>query len=915
MVRLSLACVLLTLSMGSKSWASITFSSFQSCSQTNSTIATCSASMTFAAGDFVVLYASEDSTGHTYTVSDSCGQAWTHQSAASFSYTQTPVQIDAWTVSYASAATCSITVTRSSPAIQFEWAAANYSNSSGMTVLGAMSSAGSALSRTCSVSLTTQDDNNFVVAGFVSRATQTSVTASPGTLRGFITNVGTVALTDNSAPSPSSVTNTVTWNVNAVCARGAIELRSCGPPTYCSRSDLNAAEPGATLPNVGGCTRTSNTVTDDLGNGLRILRISDCNFNPAKLYKPIVIGGGGSSDTNQFSQSYVRSGHTHYLLSPEDNGTGTYVTDLDYSAWSSSRIYVSAFHSTGGLTLPNGGCDWAYTSFKTYCNPSNLLQSVDLTDWVSGGQSTPPSVVNEFDYTETTSGLPDFGNNKCLASGFTGQTWNADGTHSKDDQTFCSAFSWYPDWSASTPYPAGTLIHPTALISGTLVSGSFSAGDAAKQATTNATCTVGAVNNTSTTFSCRYFTGPNPPDGTHQWTDTTSTATFNPSGVPTGNAGDWIYYSSGGTSTSGAEPLWGTAQTSGSTVGSDGSITLWTAIQSGQGQGTGNAIACYRVGQGCTTLNTTTGAVSGDWGSTGTITQTDRTLIHNVKVSKDGNWLILQTTLCGLVNSLATCNASASPEVWQIGTTNMPPLATSGEHGGGHWTEGYTHWINGSSFPNPPGFGGYTIRPFSTGSSYRDIYTAAQMPAATGPWDGHYGYSNADVNDTVPFVGSLYEATGATPVYSMGQVSCSGTTSCTLVSGHVFSSSWAGSIDIGGSTYTISGTPTSTTLSLTTNGPAATSVFSFPPITVAWPREIQAIDPTNGTTYRFSHTFVSGEDAYIFNADFAIGSVSQDGKLWAGTSDWLGTLGSTSGASTCITTTNCRSDVFIFELK
>ena len=68
-----------------------------------------------------------------------------------------------------------------------------------------------------------------------------------------------------------------------------------------------------------------------------------------------------------------------------------------------------------------------------------------------------------------------------------------------------------------------------ATIAGTLTSGNFVFGDTAQQASTSVTCTVGA-GNTSTTLNCSNFSGA--ADGTHTWTDLSTSATFNPSGTP-----------------------------------------------------------------------------------------------------------------------------------------------------------------------------------------------------------------------------------------------------------------------------------------------------------------------------------------------------------------------------------------------
>lgn len=87
------------------------------------------------------------------------------------------------------------------------------------------------------------------------------------------------------------------------------------------------------------------------------------------------------------------------------------------------------------------------------------------------------------------------------------------------------------------------------------------------------------------------------------------------------------------------------------------------------------------------------------------------------------------------------------------------------------------------------------------------------------------------------------------------------------------------------------------------------------PIAYAWDNEIDGFS-TNGSgkVYRFAHTFGTGQSAF-FAARSTVGSVSSDGKFFAWSSDWQGTLGSTSGGKTCSLGSNCRSDVFIVALN
>jgi hypothetical protein len=254
-------------------------------------------------------------------------------------------------------------------------------------------------------------------------------------------------------------------------------------------------------------------------------------------------------------------------------------------------------------------------------------------------------------------------------------------------------------------------------------------------------------------------------------------------------------------------------------------------------QGTGVYAMAYTVGKGCTVLNTQTGQVTGDWGTTGTINIGDRWTIHNAKISKDGNWLIVVPTTC----LSSTC--STGPYFWQIGTTNVSSCGdgkSSGQMCGGHWTEGYTHWIN--NYDN----GKEASRPFSDPTAFQELNSVIPT-GIQPPLDEHASWNNADPADSLPF----------------------------------FLTYW----------------------STTTPFPAA------------WYNEITGVAPDgSGKVWRFAHSFITAQ-SQIFSTSYGIGSVSQDGRFFLFSSDWMGTLGSQSEASTCTIGTDCRGDVFIVELN
>ncbi len=269
---------------------------------------------------------------------------------------------------------------------------------------------------------------------------------------------------------------------------------------------------------------------------------------------------------------------------------------------------------------------------------------------------------------------------------------------------------------------------------------------------------------------------------------------------------------------------------------SAGDTTFGMGYSNTGNQGTGVYAVAYRVGSGCTVLNTKTGQVWGDWGAKGTINIPDRWSIHNVKISKDGNWLIIAKTTC------FSSSCSAGPYFWQVGTTNVSSCGdglSGGQACSGHWTEGYTHWMNNYDA------GKFTTRPLAEPTSI--FYVTPNPPAGVqNPLDQHASWNNADPEDSYPF----------------------------------FLTFWS---------------PT----------------FPFPG---PWYDEITGVSPDGSKVWRFAHSFITTK-SQVFSTEYGIGSVSQDGRFFVFSSDWMGTLGGQSGTASCTVGSDCRGDVFVLQLN
>jgi hypothetical protein len=276
--------------------------------------------------------------------------------------------------------------------------------------------------------------------------------------------------------------------------------------------------------------------------------------------------------------------------------------------------------------------------------------------------------------------------------------------------------------------------------------------------------------------------------------------------------------------------------------GADTTFAAGFSNSGGQGGPGALYVVAYTVGSGCRMLNTSNGVITGDYGPTGKVanwtamTGPSGFTLHNVKISKGGDFLVI-------VSTDASCPTCMGPYFWQIGTLSVTQVGAASN--GGHWTEGYGKWINAGGMPSP---GQFTTRTFSAPATTTPIIPAQNFPPGLiTVFDVHQGWNNVDVNDTYPFC------------------------------------------------YT----------TFTTNNPVPN---------VAWENEVDCTSPVNGTVYRFAHTF-STNKSHRFNDTQAIGSISQDGRFYMWSSDWMGTVGSESGASTCKVGTDCRGDVFVVELQ
>ncbi len=273
-----------------------------------------------------------------------------------------------------------------------------------------------------------------------------------------------------------------------------------------------------------------------------------------------------------------------------------------------------------------------------------------------------------------------------------------------------------------------------------------------------------------------------------------------------------------------------------------------TAFSNAGSQNSGFDVVAYKPGAGCSHFNTKTGVITGDWGSTGTISIPDRFLVHNALLSKDGTWMVISWETC-----IASCSvANNSIEYfWQVGTTNVlvSCSSTTGGECGGHFTEGSHTFINFS------GSASYQeeARPISGAPNLPTPLKAGIATCSGSGYGVHQGWPNVDPEDSYPYI--------------------------------------------------------ETTLSNQTGLPG--SAFTCPflnEVDLVDPSGLSSSAQGTGTVYREAHTFNSGHQTSRFSCQYAIGSISTDGTIAIWETDGMGTFGSTSGGSSCSGAT-CRCEV------
>jgi hypothetical protein len=150
----------------------------------------------------------------------------------------------------------------------------------------------------------------------------------------------------------------------------------------------------------------------------------------------------------------------------------------------------------------------------------------------------------------------------------------------------------------------------------------------------------------------------------------------------------------------------------------------------------------YDRKQGCRWYNTQTGEIGGKWGSSGTVSIPERFGVHNARISKSGNVVVIVT--------------SGSPTLgllfWEVGTSNVTPCRKS-DHCLGHHALGYSHFLNSGNSAHPLDF---ILRPVDNMNAQAHLVDPLPKPIAW--YDYHVSWNYVTAQDDTPACFSTYDS-------------------------------------------------------------------------------------------------------------------------------------------------------------
>jgi hypothetical protein len=148
-------------------------------------------------------------------------------------------------------------------------------------------------------------------------------------------------------------------------------------------------------------------------------------------------------------------------------------------------------------------------------------------------------------------------------------------------------------------------------------------------------------------------------------------------------------------------------------------------------QGTGIYVATYVVGKGFRLWNTSTGAVTGQWGNKGFVNLPDRFYVHNVKAAKHSERVIVSVE-----SYMPGSPDSTAPYFWECDALQV--IASGPTVHGGHWTGTEATFFNNQS--PPPDRKGISSRTYAKPGTVTFLTNPSPSGIVT-PLDDHLSYN------------------------------------------------------------------------------------------------------------------------------------------------------------------------------
>jgi hypothetical protein len=513
-------------------------------------------------------------------------------------------------------------------------------------------------------------------------------------------------------------------------------------------------------PVLGGATG-ANTCFTPIDFGIPVCRLTDSTWD-------MTVGDGNSFVPNS-ADSHHEISSDKVLVAFGNSGGSFYVGNLSYSATSPyvtlSHIYTGNSSNNGWRASfsTNGG--WSNnpsTPETLYLKPAGgtpQIDAYDFSNWASTSSTASPAITTLYDFRAGQTGPWGTTSSNCLPSGAVAN-WHSLGDPSKipADSVFEMALA------TIIQVPSGTdLINVSSGSNAFTVTGTggitalSESGSTVTVTTTNtpaAGTTIVMAGNTPAGYNGT-FTVVSSNSSSFTYTDATTGlgpgTAFGTITIPldtTGTLTDALITIDGvlnsyAVATVAAGGLSGTLTTN--YAGTTGQYTMNIPSD----QGTGMDIVVYVVGSGCEHLNTGTGVVTGDFGSTGSVTGTsDRFYLHGAKLTPNGAYVVMSGNV-GVPGS-GTTAVSPMGYAWQVGTTSVVNLCISPNDCGGHNAIGFTHIVN-NGIPTP----GAESRPYSSEPSYTELSADPPVPftnCTEGQNDNHIEWTDVDPLDSWPFM-------------------------------------------------------------------------------------------------------------------------------------------------------------------